>query len=73
MLARWTNDRYRATLHRVINRSGRERYTIPFFFGTNYDAVIECLPTCHGPRRPARYAPIQAGEYLAERLNEVYG
>lgn len=73
MLARWTNDVFRATPHRVLNASGRERYTIPFFFGTNYDTSIECLPACCGPGRPARYPPIQAGEYLAKRLNEVYG
>lgn len=73
MLARWTNDVFRATPHRVLNRSGRERYTIPFFFGTNYDTVIECLPPCCGPERPTRYPPIQAGDYLARRLNEIYG
>lgn len=73
MLARWTNDCFRATPHRVINKSGRSRLTIPFFFGTNYDTWIECLPTCCGPERPARYPPILAGEYLAKRLNEVYG
>ena len=73
MLARWTNDIFRATPHRVVNKSGRERYTIPFFFGTNYDTRIECLPPCCGPERPARHPPIQAGEYLAKRLNAVYG
>ena len=73
MLARWTNDVFRATPHRVLNKSGKERYTIPFFFGTNYDTLIECLPPCCGPERPARYPPIQAGEYLAKRLNAVYG
>ena len=41
MLARWTNDVFRATPHRVLNKSGRERYTIPFFFGTHYDTWIE--------------------------------
>jgi isopenicillin N synthase-like dioxygenase len=70
MLARWTNDVFRATPHRVRNRSGKERYSIPFFFGTNYETWIERLPTCGGPER---YAPIQAGDYLARRLNEVYG
>ena len=73
MLTRWTNDRYRATLHRVVSRSGRERYTVPFFFGTNYDTWIECLPTCCGAGNPARYPPIQAGDYLAKRLNAIYG
>jgi isopenicillin N synthase-like dioxygenase len=73
MLARWTNDLFVATPHRVVNRSGKERYTMPFFFGTNYDTTIACLPTCAGPERPERYPPIQAGEYLAQRLNEVYG
>lgn len=73
MLARWTNDIFKATPHRVLNITGLERYSIPCFFGTNYDARIECLPTCSDPDRPARYEPIQAGEYLAQRLNEVYG
>ena len=73
MLTRWTNDVFRATPHRVLNNSGRERYTIPFFFGTHYDTWIECLPPCCGPERPARCPPIQAGEYLAKRLNEGYG
>ena len=73
MLARWTNDLWAATPHRVINRTGLERYTIPFFFGTNYETWIECLPTCTSPERPARYPPVQAGAYLARRLDEVYG
>jgi len=73
MLARWTNDRYRAMVHGVLNRTGRERYSVTFFFGTNYDARIEGLPTCCGPERPAGYPPIQAGDYLAKRLNEIYG
>lgn len=73
MLARWTNDLFRATPHRVSNTSGRERYAIPFFFGTNYDTCIECLPPCTGPDRPPRYPPIRAGDYLARRLSEIYG
>jgi hypothetical protein len=28
-------------MHRAINYSGRERYSIPLFFGTDYDVLLE--------------------------------
>jgi isopenicillin N synthase-like dioxygenase len=71
-MARWTNERYQATPHRVINRSRRERYAVPFFFDPDYDAVIECLPTCQGPGNPAKYAPIKGGEHLLSMLNATF-
>lgn len=71
-MARWTNERFQATPHRVINRSGRERYSIPFFFDPDYDAVIECLPGCQGPGNPAKYPPITGGEHLLKMLNATF-
>jgi isopenicillin N synthase-like dioxygenase len=72
MMARWTNDIFCATPHRVINRSQRDRYSIPFFFGPNYDAEIACLSPCvQGVQ--AQYTPVIAGEYLSGRLKEIYG
>jgi len=67
--ARWTNDRYRSTKHRVMNAvSGRERYSMAYFHGPSYDTRIECIPTCLEPGEAPKYAPITIGDYTAARL-----
>ncbi|CEL56308.1 hypothetical protein RSOLAG1IB_07724 [Rhizoctonia solani AG-1 IB] len=71
-LSRWTNDIFKSTVHRAINRSGVRRYSIPLFFGTDYDVKLEVLPSCISASRPARYEPILAGDYLKSRLEETY-
>jgi isopenicillin N synthase-like dioxygenase len=71
-LARWTNGRYSATPHRVINTSGRERYSMPFFFDPNFETVIECLPGCLAPNEPPRFPPVQAGPYLMSRYDATF-
>ncbi len=58
-LQRWTNDRWRSTLHRVVippvdADRDCERYSLAFFHNANWDAVIECLPTCCGDDSPPR-------------------
>jgi isopenicillin N synthase-like dioxygenase len=73
LLARWTNDRWRSTLHRVVpppQRSGEraQRSSVAFFHDGNYDAVVECLPTCQSPTNPPRYPPVRAGEHLMAKL-----
>ena len=72
-LMRWSNDVYVSTPHRVVNRGGRERYSIAFFLDPNPDAEIAALPTCVSLERPARYPAIPAGEYLRQRLDATYG
>lgn len=72
LLRRWTNDRFLATPHRVINRSGMERYAIPFFMDCHYDFRMACLPTCQGPDKPPRYEPITYPEYKTWYRNRNY-
>jgi isopenicillin N synthase-like dioxygenase len=64
MLRRWTNDRFLATPHRVINRSGAERYAIPFFFDCRIDYEMHCLPSCAGPGNPPRHEPTTYMDYM---------
>ena len=71
-LARWSNDRFASSLHRVINVSGRERYSVPFFVGANEDAVIAALPSCVDAANPARYEPIVAGDYTLQLIRQGY-
>lgn len=67
MMPRWTNDRWRSTPHRVINRiSGRDRWSIAYFFDLDDEASIEPLPVCTSAANPPRYGPITAGEHLRE-------
>ncbi len=72
LLQRWTNDRFVSTEHRVINRSGRKRYSIPVFFDPGTDAVIDPrdlnLPTGEAPR----HEPVRTGDHIAGRNRKAF-
>ena len=71
-LQRWSNDLLKSNPHRVINLTGRDRYSSPFFFHAGYDTVIDCLPTCGGTKKTKKYPPITAGELMWQRFRATF-
>ncbi len=68
MLHRMSNGRLRSTPHRVINRSGRERYSVPFFYDPHVSANIAPLPGTGTPR----FEPLNFGAFLRAELEAGY-
>jgi len=70
LMARWTNDRFLSTPHRVINSSGRARYSVGVFFDPAFDTVID--PRELRPPGPPLYPPVTCGEYIVSRFNKAF-
>jgi isopenicillin N synthase-like dioxygenase len=71
LLARWTEDSYRSTPHRVVNSSGRERMSLVLAFDPDPDTVVDARDV-FGPDHPAREAPITVGDYLIWRFGKAF-
>ncbi|HEX6103400.1 MAG TPA: 2-oxoglutarate and iron-dependent oxygenase domain-containing protein [Alphaproteobacteria bacterium] len=72
MMERWTNGVFASTLHRVINSSGQDRYSLPFFFDPDFNADLTVLETCTGPGNPPKYPPTTGGQHLLDRINATF-
>ncbi|MEM9606181.1 MAG: 2-oxoglutarate and iron-dependent oxygenase domain-containing protein [Actinomycetota bacterium] len=72
LMQRWTNDRYRSTVHRVLPPVGTDRYSVPVFVTGDWDAVVETLPSCITDDAPKQYETVLAGEYLQRRFDETF-
>lgn len=73
LTAQWTNDRWRSTVHRVLPPQRladrpNSRRSVAFFHDGNWDALIECLPTCTDASNPPKYEPVTAGEHLMRKV-----
>ncbi len=72
MMARWSNDRYKSTAHRVFSPSGQERYSMPFFVEPDFDTDVSCLENCCAPGETPKYEPISAGNWMIYCFNNTY-
>ena len=73
LLAMWTNDRWKSTLHRVVPPPSSadgpvRRRSIARFLDGDPSLRVECIPTCCSADNPARYAPVNAGEWLRTKI-----
>lgn len=66
------DDVFKSTIHRATNRSGAERYSIPLFFGVDYNVPLTPIPSCVSPARPSKYATITAGAYVRSKFEQTY-
>ncbi len=71
LMQRWTNDRWRSTMHRVVVPAGRHdkrRLTMPFFHNANWDARIECI--VDEGAHPL-HEPVYAGRHLMDKFRST--
>ena len=74
LMARWTNDRWVSTMHRVVapevnvGEQTKRRQSIAYFMNPNFDAEIKVIPTCALKDEGEPYKPVLAGEYLMDKF-----
>lgn len=68
----FTNDRYISTVHRVVNTSGRQRYSIPFFMDLDFDALVSVVESCQSEDNPPKYQPYTCGQHKYKRFVDSY-
>ncbi len=72
MMQVWSNDRYRAAMHRVLPRSGVERSSLPYFFNPSYSTDCAPLPGSIRPGDTPHYRSINWGEFRRARADGDY-
>ena len=71
LLARWSNDRFVSTPHRVVNTSGHERFSLPVFFDPNPETVIDPADLL-APGERSHYPPVSAGAHVTARFDAAF-
>ncbi len=66
MMMRWTNGRFVSTPHRVVNRSLRPRYSIPFFVNPDFDVEVAPLPELVPPGQAPAFPPLHNGAFMVD-------
>jgi isopenicillin N synthase-like dioxygenase len=71
LLARWTNDRFASTLHRVVNRTSNARYSIPVFFDPHTDTIIDPV-AFEIASEDSKYPAVSVGDHIFRRNKKSF-
>ncbi|CAK7229225.1 hypothetical protein SCUCBS95973_007149 [Sporothrix curviconia] len=82
-MMRWTNHHFTSNVHRVMNYSTRDRYSVPFFFAGNTKHLLTTIPGCEARRDTSDRAygppldggvsePIVLRDILFQQFSETY-
>lgn len=78
LLARWSNDNIKSTIHRVVEPPSGDgdiypaRYSIAYFCNPNFKSYIEAIPGTYAAETERKYEGINSGQYLVQRLTATY-
>ncbi|EOO02229.1 putative thymine dioxygenase protein [Phaeoacremonium minimum UCRPA7] len=78
LLARWSNDTIKSTIHRVVEPPHKDsdvypaRYSIAYFCNPNFKSHIEAIPGTFATETEKKYDGINSGQYLVQRLAATY-
>ena len=71
LLMRWTNEGFKSTPHRVVNRKGQERYSMVIAWDPNFDTVVDPSMVCQNGVQPL-YSPVNCGDYVLSRFDSSF-
>lgn len=72
MMARWTNNLYASTRHRVINKGDGLRHSMAFFFDPDADADLSPLPGCLKDGETAKFPSATCLSHLLAKIDESF-
>ncbi len=71
MLRHWSNGRYNAALHKVLNLSGNDRYSVPLFLHPSFNTVVDPRDLIGAAADSVRFPPQVAGETVFASFAEI--
>lgn len=72
LLERWSNDRFKSNPHRVVNKSGRDRYSLTVFYDPDYPTVVDPRDMGLPPGMAPKYEPVGAGDHIRARFDKTF-